>query len=207
VATYARDGFFELVVIAGIVLAALLVADDVLDRGAERDRASLRTLGTVLIGLVGAVSVSAVVRLSLYVQYFGLTDDRLMALAIVLWIALMLTWFGMTVLRGARARFAPGVLVISALWLVAVNAVNLERVVVLTNVARAERGLAFDVAYHATLSGDALPSLLAAAQRLQPADATALRTAITAEWTARATARPDWRTWSVPYARGRTLLR
>jgi hypothetical protein len=207
VATYARNGFFELVLIAGIVLAALLVADDVLDRGAASDRASLRTLGQVLIGLVGAVLVSAVVRLSLYVEYFGLTDDRLIALTILLWVALMLIWFGMTVLRGVRARFAPGVLVISALWLVALNVVNLERIVVVTNVARAERGLEFDVAYHSTLSADALPALLAATPRLPADQATALRAAIADVYASRATARPDWRTWSVPYARGRTLLR
>jgi hypothetical protein len=163
-------------------------------------------LGQLVIALVSAVLVSAVGRLSLYVQYFGLTADRVIALAILLWVALVLVWFGMTVLRGSRARFAPGVLVISAVWLGALNLSNPERWVVTTNVARAVQGREFDVAYHAELSGDALPTMLAAQGRLAPEQAAALRTAIDRVWTARAIARPDWRHWSVPYALGARSL-
>ncbi|HRQ78435.1 MAG TPA: DUF4173 domain-containing protein, partial [Gemmatimonadaceae bacterium] len=53
VAEYARNGFFELIVIAGIVLAVLLATDDLLVRGAEPARRTFRTLGGLLIGLVG----------------------------------------------------------------------------------------------------------------------------------------------------------
>jgi hypothetical protein len=206
IANYAREGFFELVVIAGIVLATLLVADDVLDRSAESDRMSFRVLGQVLVVLVGAVLVSAVSRLSLYLQFYGLTDDRVLALAVLVWVAIILTWFALTVLRGQRARFAPGVLVLSVIWLGAFNAVNPERRVVETNLRRAEAGMDFDVAYHARLSGDALPALLSGADRLAPAVAAELRTAIAAEWSKRAASRSDWRTWSVPYLLGTRQL-
>ena len=206
IANYARQGFFELIVIAGIVLATLLVADDVLDRTAERDRKSFRILGQVLVMLVGAVLISAVSRLSLYLQFYGLTDDRVLALAVLVWVAIILTWFALTVLRGQRTRFAPGVLVLSILWLGAFNAVNPERRIVETNLRRAEAGLDFDVAYHARLSGDALPALLRGADRLAPAAATELRSAISAEWTKRAERRADWRTWSLPYLLGARQL-
>jgi hypothetical protein len=202
IANYAREGFFELVVIAGIVLATLLVADDVLDRNAERDRKLFRILGQVLVMLVGAVLVSAVSRLALYLEFYGLTDDRVLALAVLVWVAIILTWFALTVLRGQRARFAPGVLVLSVIWLGAFNAVNPERRIVETNLSRAERGLDFDVAYHARLSGDALPALLSGANRLAPEVATELRRAIGAQWAKRAESRSDWRMWSIPYALG-----
>lgn len=206
IATYAREGFFELIVIAGIVLATLLVADDVLDRNAESERKSFRMLGQVLVVLVGAVLVSAVSRLALYLQFFGLTDDRVFALAVLVWVAIILTWFAMTVLRGQRARFAPGVLVLSVIWLGAFNAVNPERWVVETNLRRAEQGMDFDVAYHARLSGDALPALLSGASRLAPAVAEELRTAISTEWKKRAESRSDWRMWSIPYVLGQRQL-
>ncbi len=206
VATYAREGFFELVVIAGIVLAALLVADDVIDRAAEADRRSFRILGQVLVMLVGAVLVSAVSRLSLYLEFYGLTDDRVFALAVLVWVALVLTWFAMTVLRGQRTRFAPGVLVLSACWLAAFNAVNPERWVVETNLRRAEQGMEFDVAYHAKLSGDALPALLKGADRLPPAVAAELKSAIDKQWAKRAESRPDWRHWNLPYVLGARRL-
>lgn len=199
VAEYARGGFFDLIVIAGIVLASLLVVDDLLDRTEGKERASFRTLGMVLIGLVGAVLVSAVLRLGLYLDFYGLTDDRVLALAVLVWVALVLTWFAMTVLRGARARFAPGVLILSLLWVGAFNIVNPERRIVETNVRRAVAGQDFDVAYHAQLSGDAVPTLLRLADRLGPARAAELRAALSAEWAARTTERADWRRWSLPY--------
>ena len=206
VANYARQGFFELVVIAGIVLAVLLVVDDVLDRTAEQERRSFRLLGQVLVGLVAAVLVSAVFRLALYLRFFGLTEDRVLALAVLVWVALVLAWFAMTVLRGVRTRFAPGVLVLSAIWLGGLNAVNPERWIVETNLQRAARGMAFDVAYHAKLSADALPSLLAVDDRLSEAQRAELRLAIDKVWADRAAERPDWRWWSVPYALGAKRL-
>ncbi len=206
IANYAREGFFQLIVIGGIVLAALLVTDDVLDRNAESERKSFRILGQVLVMLVGAVLVSAVTRLALYLRFYGLTDDRVFALAVLVWVAIMLTWFALTVLRGQRARFAPGVLVLSVVWLGALNAVNPERRVVETNLRRAEQGRDFDVAYHARLSGDALPALLRGADRLAPAVAAELRTAVSAEWKKRAESRSDWRMWSIPYVLGQRQL-
>lgn len=201
VADYARQGFFELIVIAGIVLAALLVADEVLDRDDGRERASFRAMGLVLLGLVGAVLVSAILRLGLYLRYYGLTEDRVLALAVLAWVAAVLSWFGWTVLRQARARFAPGVLLLSAIWLGALNLANPERWIVETNLRRAERGLEFDAAYHARLSGDALPALLRGGDRLGPERATALRAEIARAWAERAVGIADWREWSLPHVR------
>jgi hypothetical protein len=86
------------------------------------------------------------------------------------------------------------------------NLSNVDGLVVKANVTRAEAGREFDVAYHAQLSADALPSLLEATDRLTPEQSTALRTAIDSVWTARAVTRPDWRSWSVPYVLGMRRL-
>lgn len=199
VADYARRGFFELIVIAGIVLAVLLVADDVLEREDGAQRRSFRTWGQLLVALVGAVLISAVMRLALYLDYFGLTDDRVLALAVLVWVALVLLWFSMSVLRGLRTRFAPGVLVISACWLGALNLANPERWVVEMNLRRAEAGMDFDVAYHAMLSADALTTLLRDADRLGAERAAEVRTAATTEWAKQKLHRADWRRWSLPF--------
>ncbi len=200
VADYARRGFFELIVIAGIVLAVLLVADDVLDREDGAQRRSFRTWGQLLVALVGAVLISAIMRLALYLDYFGLTDDRVFALAVLVWVALVLVWFSLTVLRGVRMRFAPGVLVISACWLGLLNIANPERWVVELNLRRAEQGQEFDVAYHAQLSGDAIPTLLREVNRLGAERAAEVRAAVTTEWTKRKLHRADWRRWSLPFS-------
>lgn len=200
VAEYARRGFFELVVIAGIVLAVLLVTDDLLARGAAAARRSFRALGTLLVGLVGVLLLSALLRLALYLRFFGLTEDRVLAFAVLWWVAMVLGWFAFTVLRGERLRFARGVLVLSAVWLGAFNAINPERWIVATNLRRAERGTAFDVAYHARLSADAVPALRAAVARLGEPEASALREALAEEWARRNARRADdWREWTLPY--------
>jgi len=207
VAEYARQGFFELIVIAGIVLVALLVSDEVLDPTAERERRLFRTAAFVLLVFVSAVLVSAVCRLGLYLQYFGLTEDRVLALAVLVWVGAVLSWFGVTVLRNQRRRFAPGVLVVSAIWLGALNMANPEGWIVETNLRRAERGLPFDTPYHAKLSADALPSLLRGADRLGPSRAAEVRAEITREWTRRLVERADWRSWSLPYVFGAKRVR
>ncbi len=207
VAEYARSGFFELVVVAGIVLAVLLVADDLLERDEEGGRRSFRAIGLLLLGLVGVLLASALQRLALYLGHFGLTADRVLALAVLVWVALVLGWFGWTVLRDARHRFAPGVLALSAAWLLAFNAANPERWIVRTNLARAESGKEFDVAYHVKLSGDAVPALLAGASRLGPAIEAALLEGLRAEWVARAAEREDWRWWNLPGARALDQVR
>jgi hypothetical protein len=206
VAAYARSGFFELVVIAGIVLAVLLVADDVLERDAGPSRRRFRQVGQLLLALVAAVLASAVFRLGLYIEYHGLSADRLLALAILVWVAAVLAWFGMTVLRGVRTRFAPGVLVVSAVWLGLLNLASPERLVVAVNVARAERGRSFDVAYHARLSADAVPSLLASSDRLPAAQGEALRAELRAAWRDRIDDRGNWRQWTVAYRRAARQL-
>lgn len=200
VAEYARNGFFELIVIAGIVLAVLLVTDDLLARSTEPARRTFRAMSTLLVGMVGTVLFSAVMRLSLYLGFYGLTEDRVMALAVLVWVALVLGWFALTVLRGERLRFARGVLGISAVWLLLFNISNPERWIVETNVRRADAGVEFDVAYHAGLSADALPALRAAQTRLAEPQATALRRALDARWaTLNARRSGDWREWTLPY--------
>lgn len=199
VAEYARRGFFELIVIAGIVLAVLLVVDDLLHRDDAAQRGKFHAWGQLLVALVAAVLVSALLRLALYLDYFGLTGERVLALAVLVWVALVLTWFAVTALRGARRRFAPGVLVISAVWLGLLNIVNPERWIAELNLRRAEAGMAFDVTYHATLSADAVPTLLQEADRLGAERAAQLRDAIAKEWTQRRLDRADWRRWSLPF--------
>ncbi len=201
VADYARRGFFELVVVAGIVLAALLVTDDLLARADAAARRSFAAVGGLLVALTGAMLVSALLRLALYLRYFGLTTDRVFALAILTWVGLVLAWCAATILRGNRARFAPGVLLISALWLGGLNLANPERWVVAVNVNRAAAGQEFDVAYHARLSYDAVPALRAAAARLDPAQGAALTAELNASLAARAPRFGDWRQWTLPYLR------
>jgi hypothetical protein len=200
-AEYARRGFFELVAVAAIVLVLLLLGDWILDRRTPDADRRFRTAGWMLVALLGVLMASALQRMVLYVSYYGLSDTRLYATAGMAWVGVALGWFGLTILRGRRARFGVGLLVISAGWIATLNVINPEAVVVRVNLARALEGHAFDVPYHAHLSADAVPALIAAAERLPADDCNALMNDLAPPWYEHLMGENDWRSWTLPVAR------
>ena len=205
VAAYAREGFFQLVVASGVVVGTLVVAEWLLDAEDTQGRRRYRVAGSVLLGLVSALLASAVARIWLYVGEFGLSIDRAFACAVMVWVVVALGVFAGTTLRGRAERFAPTALFATVLWVALLNVANLEAIVVRVNVARAQRGELFDVAYHAKLSADALPALRAAATRLSPPDCQALSDALRKSWSDRLAHPPnggkDWRSRDLARAR------
>jgi hypothetical protein len=203
-ATYARSGFFQLVVAAGVVLATLVAAEWTLGADDAAGRRRFRLAGILLIVQVAALLVSAAVRFSLYLREFGLSVDRLLACAGIVWVGATLLTFAFTTLRGRTARFAPVTVLVTIGWVVLLNAVNLEAIVARVNIDRTARGALFDAEYHATLSADALPALVDGAARLPAPYCRALDAALRAAWVTdfppQASA-GDWRAWSLPRAR------
>jgi hypothetical protein len=162
-AAYARSGFFELVFAVVLVVPVLLAADWLLARQRSRDHLVFRGLAGVQIGLVFAITASALHRLRLYHASYGLTESRFYAMVLLIWIAVMLAWFAATVLRGRRQSFAFGALASGAVTVVLLFVINPEAIIARTNVARmesAEASVRFDVVYATSLSADAVPVLI-----------------------------------------------
>jgi hypothetical protein len=207
VANYARDGFFELILAAGVVLATLIVAEWLLSADVATARRQFRLAGSLLLALVFTLLASAATRMWLYVREFGLSTDRAFAWAVMLWVAIALAIFAATMLRGRTDRFAPMTLIATVAWVALLNVINLDAIVVRVNVARAQSGGTFDASYHAQLSADALPALLAAAPSLPEADCDALSAALKTAWSTRladpADGGQDWRAlnWTLWQAR------
>jgi hypothetical protein len=170
-AEYARRGFFELVVAACLVVPVLLAADWLLERRSRRDDVVFRSLAGLQVGLVLAITASALERLRLYYASYGLTESRFYAMVLLLWIGAMLCWLAATVLRGRRAPFAFGALTSGLATIALLFVVNPDALTARTNVARSAlvNGPArFDVAYATSLSGDAVPVLIEALPSLPP---------------------------------------
>ena len=163
-AEYARRGFFELVAATVLVMPVLLAADWLADRRGQRDGVVFRTLAGAQIGLVLAIAASALERLRLYYASYGLSDARFYAMVLLVWIGAMLLWLAATVLRGRRDLFAFGALASGLAAVALLFAINPDALVARTNVARAtsDTTIPFDAAYAASLSGDAVPPLIAA---------------------------------------------
>ena len=205
VATYARDGFAQLIVAAGVVLATLIVAEWLLDSEDASARRHYRIVGAILLGLVTTLLVSAAARIGIYVQMFGHSVDRLFASAAIVWVLAALVTCAMTTLRAHPARFASTTVGVTIAWVVLLNLVNPESLVVRLNIARAVAGASFDAKYHAELSADAAPTLVSRAAQLPSAECQAVHSALQQTWTARrtpsATSAPDWRGRSIPLVR------
>ena len=121
----------------------------------------MRGLSGCLVALVGVVMASALQRLWLYQQQFGLTELRIYATGVVLWLAVVFVWLGVTVLRGRRHLFAIGAIVAGFAATLCINVVNPDALIARTNLDRPQ----VDVTYLGTLSDDALPALARAGFR------------------------------------------
>lgn len=204
-AEYARGGFFELVVLSVFVLALLFLADRTLRDDQPADLRRFRAVGLLLLGLTSVVMVSAVVRLSLYIQSFGLTSDRVFAFAILVGVAAAMTWFALTVLRGARTRFLPGMIVLAVLWVQAQNILNPDALVARTNLARARAGAELDVRHLGGLSADAVPVIMREGPTLPGPVCLELAKTVGARWQTEQFLADDWRASSLPLLRVRAL--
>jgi uncharacterized protein DUF4153 len=171
-ATYARHGFFELVAVSVLVLPVLLAANALVR---ERQRL-VRVLSGSLVALELVVAVSALQRLRLYEHQFGLTELRLYATGVVLWLMCVFAWLCVTTLRG-RSRFAVGALVLGFAATAALNVLDPDALIARTNLTRPH----VDVQYLGGLSDDALPTLIARLPALRPDMRSALATRLLAQ--------------------------
>lgn len=212
-AEYARQGFFQLVAAASIALPGLLAADWLIPESSA-SRSRLRGLATALLVMMTAVLVSAALRMRLYVDAYGLTELRAYTSAFMIWLAIVIAWFGWTVLRGRRERFMAGALGSFILGLFLVSALNPDAIIIRANAERiGERinGSAeersrpeFDARYAASLSEDAVPALLEVIPRLDPWQGCVVAESLLGNRAREVTA--DWRTWNLSRWRAREAI-
>jgi len=147
--------------------------------------------------------VSALRRVWLYVEEFGLSEIRLYATAFMAYLAGVFAWFGWTALRGRPRRFAFGALVQGFAVLAGLHLLNPDAFIVRTNLSRPPSHRPFDAAYAASLSADAVPDLLAAFPRLDAREKCLAAARLLRRWTRD----DDWRTWNLSRARARRRVR
>lgn len=171
-AEYARRGVGELLAVGLIVLPMLLIVHWLLKKEKPLNEKAFRILASIQIGLLFVILFSAANRLFLLTGSlgYGMTGFRFYAMFLLMWIALVFVWFGMTVLRGKRAQFGYGAFW-SGLFIIAMlHVVNPDAFIVNRNIELMENGRSFDAEYNASLSADALPVLIESLDKMSPAD-------------------------------------
>jgi hypothetical protein len=186
VAEYARRGFFELVAVAALVLPLILGSRAVIEDDNVIRRH--RQLSLVLIALLGAIMVSAMLRMQLYVNYFGLTTDRLYASALMVWLAMIALAMARTVFRGWARPFAAMTMFSGFATLLALNVINPEQLVARVNIGRASSERSVDYSYLARLHGDAMPAVVTSLNAAAPsAESCAAARSLRERWVNRGT--------------------
>jgi hypothetical protein len=206
-ASYAREGFFQLVAASALVLPILLGADHLVRGGTNTQLRVFRQLSGLLLALLAVVMSSALGRMRLYVAEFGLSTDRLYATAFMVLLIGVFVWFAWTVLRGSRERFAFGALMQAFVVLAGLHVLNPSAFVVRHNLNRPTDERPFDARYATTLGADAVPALMEALPRLERTDRCLVVTRLLDRWVDGEHAQTDWRTWNWSRARARSLLR
>ncbi|MFL5582181.1 MAG: DUF4153 domain-containing protein [Gemmatimonadaceae bacterium] len=202
-AEYARSGFFELMFVAALALPVLLVSHELLRKDARTLRA-YRWLAGALAVQVGAMLFSAGARMRLYVSGFGLTEDRLYASAVMVWLATVFAAFFLTVLRGRAERLGGVALVTGWLTLGALNAANPDVLIARVNIARMEQGRNVDGDHLGSLGAGAVPLALAALPRLSAHDQCMLAHRLVRRWGGVET--KGWRGWNKARSEARALV-
>jgi hypothetical protein len=198
-ADFARGGFWQLLAVTGLTLVVLAGAA----RWAPRDTVADRVLIRVVLGALAALTLvivaSALHRMNVYADTYGLTRLRILVALCELWLGVT---FLLVIVAGIRLRAAwlsRAVVAAGVLTLLGLVSANPDRLIAEQNITRYEQTGRIDLDYLAGLSADAVPALL---DLPQPE-----RDCAVADTYHQLRNRPDdWRGWSRGRAHARDLL-
>ncbi len=198
-AEYARRGFFELVAVASLLIPVLLLINWA-RRRSEKTTFVYRLLAVVLTVLLGVVMASALQRLDVYTDTFGLTELRFYSAFFLACTAAVVVCFLATILRERIGEFIWGSAFIAFAGLIVLNGLNPDALIVRTNLNHFDDGGDFDAPHAGGLSADAVPTLIDELGRLEAPDRCIVSTAILATYDEGAS---DVRGWTYGRAEAR----
>jgi Domain of unknown function (DUF4173) len=207
-AQYARNGFFELVVVA--VLAGGLLA--LVHAVAARRTPVLLGAGLGLAGLTAIVLASALLRLRIYQDAYGWTELRFYVLATIVWLGIGIAVTAVLLVRDRMAWLLHGLGAAAVVVLIGINVVGPSRLIATENVGRLldpsrvppDGRTGLDIGYVRALGDDAVPALVQALPALDAIDRALLQGQLVARRNALAGAdTTGWPAWNL----GRDLAR
>ncbi|WP_229399172.1 DUF4153 domain-containing protein [Micromonospora okii] len=158
-AQYARGGFWQLLAVSALTLLVIAGAARWAPRATRADRLLIRVLLGTLTALSLVVVASALYRMQVYADAYGVTRLRLVVATAELWLGALFVLVGVAAIRlrvGWLPRLVVGTAVLALLGLAAVNP---DRLIAERNVDRYRQTGVIDVEYLSRLSADAVPAL------------------------------------------------
>ncbi|TDC86013.1 DUF4173 domain-containing protein [Actinomadura sp. 7K507] len=159
-AEYARQGFFQLVVVTVLVLVVVAAAMRYAPSAGRADRVTVRVLLGLLCALTLVVVAVALRRLYLYEETFGWTRLRLWVHAFELWLGAVVVLVAVAGVVKGRVAWLPRMVAASgAVAMIALVSINPDGFIAEHNVQRFEETGKLDIDYLRDLSADAVPAL------------------------------------------------
>jgi hypothetical protein len=202
-AEYARRGFFELVAVAALLLPVLLGVAWAMKREQSTVRA-YRASAIILVAPLFAIMGSAVQRMLIYTETYGLTELRVYAVASLVLLAAVFVWLSVAVVRWRMDTFAPLALTLPVVAVVCLAFVNPDERIATTNLRRAAEGKPLDAEYLTGLSADAVPAILAGFDDVPPEQRCFVARVLIADW---GSGDDEWRSWNRARSEARQALR
>lgn len=178
--------------VTALVVVLLLTAHWLLADGRRARRLYAMQAGVLLV-LVVVVMASALERMRLYTQNYGLTELRVYTTIFMGWLALLLAWVAVTLLPGRRDHFAFGGMVAGFAVVGFVAVANVDAFIVRQNIGRDGPEQAVDIDYILDLGPDGVPALLGMFDELPGAERCRVVTTLHDRYAGRS---HDWRTWN-----------
>jgi hypothetical protein len=172
-ATYARRGFFQLVMVAILVMTLLLIIHWLYQPTRLKLIRFFQWLAIIIIFMTLIIEASAAHRMYLYMRVYGLTELRFYTSIFMGWLVILLIGFVFTVLRQQRAQFTLVALFTGLMVIGLLHVINPDAQIAQVNLAQLspqseqlqqskeqKKEQQFDAAYLTSLSADAIPSLI-----------------------------------------------
>jgi len=193
-AGYARGGFWQLLFVTGLTLVVLAGAARWAPRQQAADRLMLRVILGALAGLTLVIVGSALHRMNVYADTYGLTRLRLLVACCEAWFGLVLVLVLVAGIR-IRAAWLPRLAIAAGvLALLGLAAANPDRLIAANNI---KQDRTIDLGYLGNLSPDAVPAL---------ADLDPARRDCVLGHIELGLDRDDWRGWNLGRERARQII-
>ncbi|RKH69495.1 DUF4173 domain-containing protein [Corallococcus aberystwythensis] len=158
-AEYARQGFFELVVVSALTLALVMALTRWTRRETRVAQTVFRAGTSLMVVLTLIILASAMRRLALYEDAFGYTLLRLYTHVFMGALGAALAWRAVT-LWWKPERFAVGAFITALASVLVLNFLNPEDFIVRRNLEQAAHTHSLDVRMLTYLSADSVPALV-----------------------------------------------
>ncbi len=173
-ARYARSGFFELLLVTLLNIGFLACTLTFAKKGVMAACMAMRIMNTIMICCTIVMLFSAYYRMSLYEEAYGYTFLRIMTQSFMVFLLVLFIITMARVWKEGLSLLKPYIAV-AIVAFVAVNYMNVDRIIVRKNIERYTNTQVIDIPYFSSLSSDAVAEAMSLSKDKNPDVAKAVK--------------------------------